>query len=49
MEIDVKNVELADDSAGLKAKVGFTVVLGFRVGKTIIQCQAYLTGMKLIE
>lgn len=49
MESIVKNVELADNSVGLRPKVGFTVVPGFRVGKTIIQCHVYLTGMKSIE
>eukprot|EP01018_Ginkgo_biloba_P015222 Gb_22635 [translate_table: standard] len=49
MESIVKNVELADDSAGLRPKVGFTVMPGFGVGKTIIQCQVYLTGMKSID
>eukprot|EP00252_Welwitschia_mirabilis_P002892 TRINITY_DN12901_c0_g1_i1.p1 TRINITY_DN12901_c0_g1~~TRINITY_DN12901_c0_g1_i1.p1 ORF type:complete len:124 (-),score=15.46 TRINITY_DN12901_c0_g1_i1:6-353(-) len=49
MESVVKNVELADDNVGLRPKVGFTVLPGFRVGKTIIQCQVYLTGMKTID
>ncbi|CAM8899490.1 unnamed protein product [Rhodiola kirilowii] len=28
-----------------KAKVGFTVVPGFKIGKTPLQCQVYLTGL----
>uniref|UniRef100_A0A0D6R6Z7 Uncharacterized protein n=1 Tax=Araucaria cunninghamii TaxID=56994 RepID=A0A0D6R6Z7_ARACU len=49
MESIVKNVELADDVVGLRPKVGFTVMPGFRIGKTVIQCQVYLTGMKSID
>ncbi|PKA46490.1 hypothetical protein AXF42_Ash012623 [Apostasia shenzhenica] len=29
-----------------RPKIGFTVVPGFRVGKTVIQCWVYLDGMK---
>lgn len=29
-----------------RPKVGFTVVPGFRVGKTVIQCRVYLNGLK---
>ncbi|CAF2264773.1 unnamed protein product [Brassica napus] len=29
-----------------RGKVGFTVVLGFKVGCTVIQSQVYLTGLK---
>uniref|UniRef100_A0A7N0VF78 DUF641 domain-containing protein n=1 Tax=Kalanchoe fedtschenkoi TaxID=63787 RepID=A0A7N0VF78_KALFE len=32
-----------------KEKVGFTVVPGFKIGKTLVQCQVYLTGMKCKE
>eukprot|EP00268_Persea_americana_P040396 TRINITY_DN40107_c1_g1_i1.p1 TRINITY_DN40107_c1_g1~~TRINITY_DN40107_c1_g1_i1.p1 ORF type:complete len:470 (-),score=76.80 TRINITY_DN40107_c1_g1_i1:964-2373(-) len=32
-----------------KAKVGFTVIPGFKVGRTVIQCQVYLSGMKCAE
>ncbi|XP_058104578.1 protein GRAVITROPIC IN THE LIGHT 1 [Magnolia sinica] len=32
-----------------RAKVGFTVIPGFRVGKTVIQCQVYQNAMKSIE
>lgn len=32
-----------------KAKVGFTVIPGFKVGKTVIQCQVYLNVMKSAE
>eukprot|EP00252_Welwitschia_mirabilis_P019700 TRINITY_DN4633_c0_g1_i1.p1 TRINITY_DN4633_c0_g1~~TRINITY_DN4633_c0_g1_i1.p1 ORF type:complete len:473 (-),score=71.65 TRINITY_DN4633_c0_g1_i1:514-1932(-) len=49
MESVVKNVELADDRVGMRPKVGFTVLPGFRLGKNIIQCQVYLTGMKIID
>eukprot|EP01018_Ginkgo_biloba_P037554 Gb_30106 [translate_table: standard] len=49
MESVVQKVALADDNVDVKPKVGFTVIPGFRVGKTIIQCQVYLTGMKCID
>ncbi|KAK9274154.1 hypothetical protein L1049_018968 [Liquidambar formosana] len=32
-----------------RAKVGFTVVPGFKIGRTVIQSQVYLTGMKCTE
>ncbi|KAL5571574.1 hypothetical protein UlMin_021171 [Ulmus minor] len=32
-----------------RAKVGFTVVPGFKIGRTIIQSQVYLTGFKCTE
>lgn len=32
-----------------RAKVGFTVVPGFKVGRTVIQSQVYLCGMKCME
>ncbi|XP_043717321.1 protein GRAVITROPIC IN THE LIGHT 1-like [Telopea speciosissima] len=32
-----------------RPKVGFTVIPGFWIGKTAIQCQVYLTGMKCAE
>ncbi|KAH7519609.1 hypothetical protein FEM48_Zijuj08G0055100 [Ziziphus jujuba var. spinosa] len=32
-----------------RAKVGFTVVPGFKIGRTIIQSQVYLTGLKCTE
>ncbi|KAJ8541927.1 hypothetical protein K7X08_016793 [Anisodus acutangulus] len=32
-----------------RPKVGFTVVPGFKIGRTIIQTQVYLTGLKCME
>ncbi|KAF3440014.1 hypothetical protein FNV43_RR18292 [Rhamnella rubrinervis] len=32
-----------------RAKVGFTVVPGFKTGRTVIQSQVYLTGLKCTE
>ncbi|XP_062091594.1 protein GRAVITROPIC IN THE LIGHT 1 [Humulus lupulus] len=32
-----------------RAKVGFTVVPGFKIGRTVIQSQVYLTGLKCTE
>ncbi|KAL4599826.1 hypothetical protein ACB092_11G155200 [Castanea dentata] len=32
-----------------RAKVGFTVVPGFKIGRTIIQAQVYLNGLKCTE
>ncbi|KAJ4956747.1 hypothetical protein NE237_013530 [Protea cynaroides] len=32
-----------------RPKVGFTVIPGFRIGRTVIQCQVYLTGMRCVE
>lgn len=32
-----------------RAKVGFTVVPGFKVGRTVIQSQVYLCGLKCTE
>ncbi|KAF8379265.1 hypothetical protein HHK36_028698 [Tetracentron sinense] len=32
-----------------RAKVGFTVTPGFRIGRTIIQSQVYLIGMRCVE
>lgn len=49
MDSIVKNVESGDGAVGLRPKVGFTVMPGFRIGKTIVQCQVYLTGMKSID
>ncbi|XP_020247803.1 uncharacterized protein LOC109825362 [Asparagus officinalis] len=39
-------VRSADYRRAIPAKVGFTVVPGFRVGKTTIQCRVYLDGVK---
>lgn len=33
----------------MRPKVGFTVVPGFKIGRTIIQTQVYLTGLKCLE
>ncbi|XP_030551978.2 protein GRAVITROPIC IN THE LIGHT 1 [Rhodamnia argentea] len=30
----------------VKPRVGFTVVPGFKIGKTIVQCKVYLSGLK---
>ncbi|XP_031503178.1 protein GRAVITROPIC IN THE LIGHT 1-like [Nymphaea colorata] len=50
MEDVVQGSVLSGSGAdGSRARVGFTVVPGFRVGKTIIQCQVYLNGMIYIE
>jgi hypothetical protein len=32
-----------------RAKVGFTVVPGFKIGRTVIQSQVYLSGLKCTE
>ena len=32
-----------------RAKVGFTVFPGFKVGRTVIQSQVYLCGLKCTE
>ncbi|KAJ4951074.1 hypothetical protein NE237_027906 [Protea cynaroides] len=32
-----------------RPKVGFTVIPGFQIGRTVIQCQVYLTGMRCAE
>lgn len=35
--------------ATTRAKVGFTVVPGFKIGRTVIQSQVYLSGLKCTE
>jgi hypothetical protein len=32
-----------------RAKVGFTVVPGFKIGRTVIQSQVYLSGLKCTD
>lgn len=51
MENITRKHDSANTGGGCKtrAKVGFTVIPGFRVGKTVIQCQVYLNGMKCAE
>ncbi|CAN6477070.1 unnamed protein product [Victoria cruziana] len=50
MEDIVQGSVLSGSGAdGSRARVGFTVVPGFRVGKTIIQCQVYLNRTTCIE
>ncbi|XP_031481993.1 protein GRAVITROPIC IN THE LIGHT 1-like [Nymphaea colorata] len=50
MENVVRKSVVADSGdAGSAPIVGFTVVPGFRIGKTVIQCQVYLDGMRCIE
>ncbi|CAN6460733.1 unnamed protein product [Victoria cruziana] len=50
MENVVRKSVVADSGdAGSSPIVGFTVVPGFRIGKTVIQCQVYLDGMRCIE
>ncbi|XP_077245099.1 DUF641 family protein (DUF641) [Tasmannia lanceolata] len=46
MESITRGGILLNSNGGRRPKVGFTVIPGFRVGKTVIQCQVYLTGMK---
>uniref|UniRef100_A0A0D6QYR6 Uncharacterized protein n=1 Tax=Araucaria cunninghamii TaxID=56994 RepID=A0A0D6QYR6_ARACU len=48
MESVVQGMSSSDSENGCigTPKVGFTVIPGFRIGKTIIQCQVYLTGME---
>ncbi|KAJ8900161.1 hypothetical protein K2173_024801 [Erythroxylum novogranatense] len=36
-------------SAKTKLKVGFTVIPGFKIGRTVIQSQVYLSGLKCTE
>ncbi|KAL6007911.1 hypothetical protein ACLOJK_033416 [Asimina triloba] len=44
-----KGVLVNPGSGKERAKVGFTVIPGFKVGKTIIQCQVYLNGVKSVD
>lgn len=44
MESIVQMVELEASTPGIRPRVGFTVVPGFRVEKTIIKCQVYITA-----
>ncbi|XP_058095496.1 protein GRAVITROPIC IN THE LIGHT 1-like [Magnolia sinica] len=37
---------VADDAPDIRLQVGFTVVPGFMVGKTVVQCKVYLNGWK---
>ncbi|OVA18871.1 protein of unknown function DUF641 [Macleaya cordata] len=44
----MENITRKRESAGkTRAKVGFTVIPGFKIGCTVIQCQVYLTGAKI--
>ncbi|KAF8413012.1 hypothetical protein HHK36_000985 [Tetracentron sinense] len=46
----MENVTRRDVSPGkTRAKVGFTVTPGFRIGRTVIQSQVYLTGIRCAE
>ncbi|XP_068651026.1 protein GRAVITROPIC IN THE LIGHT 1-like [Aristolochia californica] len=46
MENIVRRSAPANSASGkTRAKVGFTVIPGFKVGKTVIQSQVYLTGL----
>eukprot|EP00249_Psilotum_nudum_P004182 c17725_g1_i1 orf=217-1500(-) len=45
MESLVQDVVMEHETPNLLPKVGFTVMPGFRLGKTTIKCQVYLNGM----
>ncbi|CAN6463248.1 unnamed protein product [Victoria cruziana] len=50
MESVVKNVVPADDDReNDSGKVGFTVMPGFKIGASVIQCKVYLSGMKCAD
>lgn len=49
MESIVQMVEIDVSSPGVRPKVGFTVMPGFRVENTIIKCQVYITAPRLDE
>ncbi|ERN05391.1 hypothetical protein AMTRI_Chr08g167610 [Amborella trichopoda] len=48
MESVVKNL-VADEEFRGRPKVGFSVMPGFKVGGSVIQCQVYLTDMKCAD
>ncbi|XP_002963441.2 protein GRAVITROPIC IN THE LIGHT 1 [Selaginella moellendorffii] len=49
MESAARNVRMSDDDDGVRPRVGFTVMPGFRVDKWIVKCHVYLDGMVASE